>query len=111
MRISDWSSDVCSSDLPDQHRTPGKSAANALHQDGIARFDAPVAASRIKSKRHAGGRGICVAINRNHNLVVGNIEPASQEVDNAYVSLMRHQPIDIFKPDTDRKSTRLNPSP
>src|SRR3546814_9623336 len=37
MRISDWSSDVCSSDLPDHH-----GGGSARHVDAAGQFPAPV---------------------------------------------------------------------
>src|SRR5690606_11205982 len=34
----------------DQHGTPGEPASNALHQNGFARFDAPIAAGCVESQ-------------------------------------------------------------
>src|SRR3546814_20053876 len=102
MRISDWSSDVCSSDLrlrtlprknkcyfhsvfkknmgivirkfpadlagigsdSDQHRTPGESAADALHQHLMARLDAAIAKCHVKRQGNTGRRGICMLVAR-----------------------------------------------
>src|SRR3546814_16260278 len=44
MRISDWSSDVCSSDLMNIHYIMGKSTPDFLRDRGFALFDAIFAA-------------------------------------------------------------------
>src|SRR3546814_1958498 len=61
MRISDWSSDVCSSDLEAQARRRGFDAAPGAGQQVVAQFgleqlDLP-AERRLRQAQHLGGTG------------------------------------------------------
>src|SRR3546814_6999027 len=59
MRISDWSSDVCSSDLPSSSSGPNgrKAAAGEQRQAADSGVRPPLAAPRGAQRRDAGGVG------------------------------------------------------
>src|SRR3546814_6469301 len=50
MRISDWSSDVCSSDLPGEHHGEGQQANHQAELDGVV-------APKVRHRRYPGGQG------------------------------------------------------
>src|SRR3546814_6804243 len=116
MRISDWSSDVCSSDLPqrsDRHRS---NAHADLSASSTALERAPLA-----GKREAGAGDAPLHGLRNAILAAGNSSPPPPSWESAARSSRadrRRRPIRLVdpplaasearsEPSTDRKSTRL----
>src|SRR3546814_2051152 len=103
MRISDWSSDVCSSDLP-EHLGSGRSAAlNRLHDGPDIRNQEQQAEQPANFDSHA------------HSLP-GVDEAASLSQDRVLRNYFRYTVLCYFPAitarsiHTDRKSTRLNSS-
>src|SRR3546814_2935468 len=105
MRISDWSSDVCSSDLADHDDTLGL----GIGKEGVQAVDEIGAVHRIAADADAGGltqasgrglrhRFVCKrARARYHPDAAGQVDMAGHDADLAFVG-------------GDRKSTRLNSS-
>src|SRR3546814_4607221 len=88
MRISDWSSDVCSSDLPNPHPQGGGKYNPALFL-ALARPDF-IARRRDASGEHwlaAGGRGFTLdpasPLARAHWLVIGDAQGQAKEIGRA----------------------------
>src|SRR3546814_8862203 len=105
MRISDWSSDVCSSDLPPAARLPGSVGIAAGPEMRILGPDGRF--------RPAGGEGEIVI--RGPNVTAGyennekaNADGFAADPDGGGVRWFRNG--DQGTMDADRKSTRLNSS-
>src|SRR3546814_8999207 len=96
MRISDWSSDVCSSDLDRQRdRQPGGEHQAAEPQD---------AADRVERWKGAPRRQRAIAVDENvdqHEMTVGGEEERGRE---------HREELADRRTGGDRKSTRLNSS-
>src|SRR3546814_3186998 len=93
MRISDWSSDVCSSDLPGQ----------ALEVAGLAKHDLAAGPLQGQARRDAGARRAAVDLPSREDAGVAcrrrGVGIAAVGEDGA-----------VEKREVDRKSTRLNSS-
>src|SRR3546814_3051807 len=103
MRISDWSSDVCSSDLVEETRHIGAAARNLLvelaDEAGEALAYRVRQAGVVDNGREFGARGIDIAGKR-----VGTGQFGAR---GGVVGLYRQHPL---QRDQDRRSTRLNSS-
>src|SRR3546814_9219077 len=107
MRISDWSSDVCSSDLLDAFGGPGLTliilvvTGNDLHQGGLARtVDADDGDLRARQE---------LQVNIVENGLVRAREGLGQTLHDKAI-LHGHFKRSLHDPIIDRKSTRLNSS-
>src|SRR3546814_2765246 len=109
MRISDWSSDVCSSDLEDQRdavlrgqRAQALEEARLRRQETLERLDDDAAELVVILADQAGG-GLQVVERRDQHLVA---DPRR------YAGGIRHRLREVGQPlrRQDRKSTRLNSS-
>src|SRR3546814_6571817 len=61
MRISDWSSDVCSSDLGEEYRRKDKCRSSSVDEE-VVELDGRADAARDRDAPHTGGlRGLCRA--------------------------------------------------
>src|SRR3546814_6514640 len=121
MRISDWSSDVCSSDLPSSlpiHMVPpqGRSAKRAielnLHILGQA-FENLRHQALVKVDLHVMLERRVIAEGRNTNEQVGIFLRLEQLIDDRIRLKLMHEQLHFdLKPDqvVDRKRTRLNSS-
>src|SRR3546814_11362104 len=88
MRISDWSSDVCSSDLELRHRGRRGRAAEAitaLVDRDVAR-DRPARSIRNEAQRPGDGRAEIVAIDQ-HGAVGGDLQDPKSVVEGKHVSV------------------------
>src|SRR3546814_3169071 len=97
MRISDWSSDVCSSDLPNRARIAVQSGNKAEWCCPVSRVQDVFLVSEV------------LRINAKIDPAIGNIPPIQSEVDQAisWRGVARRCQIVVSE---DRKSTRLNSS-
>src|SRR5690606_37269739 len=78
-----------------QDRTPGETAAHALHQHQLTGLDATVATGRIEGQRHAGCRGVRVRIDGDHHFFGRYLQFARQEIEDADIGLVRHEPVEL----------------
>src|SRR3546814_4439647 len=97
MRISDWSSDVCSSDLGARDRAAAIDREMPLADDRIARQALEIVA-QIEAARDAAGQGFREFVDERRL-----IDPAPLALDRAFNREGRGRT-------RDRKSTRLNSS-
>src|SRR3546814_2205490 len=115
MRISDWSSDVCSSDLAPRHFADVGLAADDARIDGefvAAAARQYVAAAQARFQPPRDGDDEFVAGQR-PDMLVDPAEP--RQVEQQYRMLGKFLALDahldqFLEPGADRKSTRLNSS-
>src|SRR3546814_10345835 len=91
MRISDWSSDVCSSDLPaepGEHLIHAFARHSGIDADEIARFRPPFQPRRLAGQRFRIGLRLPDLL-RNHIGIVGQVDARSEEHTSELQSLMR----------------------
>src|SRR3546814_7580752 len=103
MRISDWSSDVCSSDLQRLDALIPDFVANGPSQDEVDRAVTSVVANRIKGLEQVGGFG---------GKAVALAEGALYANDPGFYKkqLAGYAEVTPASVQADRKSTRLNSS-
>src|SRR3546814_8482995 len=100
MRISDWSSDVCSSDLDDTAAQQARGTLGfATEVIPLQQVDARIAAETIKPL--VGRGGIVVATRQGNSLLVADYADNLRRIRGLIAQIDR---------DRDRKSTRLNSS-
>src|SRR3546814_8881291 len=102
MRISDWSSDVCSSDLRQASAPPHWSSAMSRPNGATSLPEIIMGESeydRLLELAAAAGRR-----------APETAAPLLQELERATVVEMRQIPPDVVRLGSDRKSTRLNSS-
>src|SRR5690606_17482327 len=79
-----------------QHRPPGEPATHALHQHQLTGPDAAVATCGIECERNAGRRSVGMFVDCHDYFFVVKAQLATEEIDDAHVCLMRHEPVDVF---------------
>src|SRR3546814_4833753 len=103
MRISDWSSDVCSSDLPGDREAGEAKPTEQEHERRIAGYDSKIGAERPRFAARMPGLARAERFAHRQEEKQGDEKPRrAEDIKGAAPSQQLRQP--------DRKSTRLNSS-
>src|SRR3546814_3103373 len=119
MRISDWSSDVCSSDLADQGLGTDEAVQPAVSYQDADRFlqtQADVLKSRAMAERVAQALGLFADTSFFNKMALSPPDPEpgiarDKQLCDAVIEAILDNLSGTLPRDSDRKSTRLNSSP